>query len=106
MRVDRPRIYERVIDTMANIVIVPVSWVVGPLGFDGPAKRRRSPYRVVARNRVGKQRTLAVLGSAAEAEATRREVEARLETIGIAAWAEEMRGRIPAAFFENERTAD
>ncbi len=99
MAVVEPRVYQRLIDGIANVVFVPVSWVLAVLGEGGPVPGHRSPYRVVIRNFRGQERAIAVVDDLAKAERERDEVVARIESIGVEAWAHEMRNRIPGSFF-------
>jgi hypothetical protein len=91
--VPAPR-YQTVIDT----IMAPLSWLSVWMNLEAPARRDRDTFRLIVRNPRGDWRALRIT-SRREADRVRAETAARIETIGIDAWAHEMRGRIPESFF-------
>lgn len=93
-----PPTYQRVIDGFANLVLVPLSWLNVLLSGAPPASRDGPFYRVEVENKRGKRRSIAIVSSFTEAIRIQQRSAARLEELGVAAWAKEM--PIPRAFFD------
>ena len=94
--IEPPR-HWRIIDGIWNAVVVPMSWLELLRGSP-PLERHHPPFRVVVRNRRGKQRTLALRREPAAALREQAEVVEAIETMGIDGWGEAMGARLPVSF--------
>jgi hypothetical protein len=94
-----PARWEVVVDSIYNAVLVPLSWILVLVEWEPPGRPKPSQFRVVAINGRGDRRTIELAGSHASAARAARGHESRIASVGLSAWSEEMRYRIPAAFF-------
>lgn len=95
-----PPRYQRLIDGISNL-LAPFGWMSRLLHARPPGGWHRPVYRVVVRNSRGDERTIAVTEDIAQAEMEAAATIARINQIGLDAWATEMRNRIPHAFFDS-----
>ena len=91
-----PRRYERIVMGLANVVMVPLTWLSLLDGYM-PSGPEKAHFRVQIFNPRGKRWTIAVATSIDEASKRRDKVLERIATVGFDCWSRE--GPIPDTFF-------
>src|SRR5687767_8960404 len=84
-----PPTYQRWIDAVMNVTVLPLSWIA-VLDLTPGGSRFHSQYRVEVCNPNGQRRSLAHADSLERAIERRDDIVARLVAVGLASWTREV----------------